>query len=597
MADLRQSTSQVIRFGPFLDSTDMVTPETGLTITQADMQLSKDGAVFAQKNASGNATHDVDGWYSTTLDSTDTATASILELQVTVAGAVPYHKEFNVLTAIAYDTNYTENNILATAEQVGNISLGSAAQGQNATGATITTGTQTLTYTATEQVDGVLHEVADDAGNTDFYYTTTLAGNASATAIQWRGYVQSNADTVQMQLYNWLTLSYKTEKILTGSNSTTLVDESIPMISAYTGTGANIGEVRFRFLSTTTTNIATDRLIFEYTTVVAESGFDGGMVWVDTVNGVAGTAKGIGIATNPVSNLTDAITIAAANNLYQFYFAPESIFAPAGDFNNYNVYGIGYTATLGGHDYAGTHIYHASPVSGIATSQNNSDHFDVLDSIVVDVTVDDAHFTNCSFKGTITLDQVNSGDLRIIGSRSIIAGSSTPVVDCGTAAVTHDITIGDYYNGIEIRNLNNGGVNLFSMAATGKLVAASTCSGAMNVRGPVQVVDNSGGNVIFVYDDIHTDVQATLVDTGITLPAQISALNNISTADILSSGDVDGFSIEESLKLTVASQAGKTSGGATTTFVVRAVDDSKARITATVDADGNRSAVTTDVSG
>ena len=46
MSDLRQSTSQIIRFGPFLDSTDGVTPETALTITQADMQLSKDGAGF-----------------------------------------------------------------------------------------------------------------------------------------------------------------------------------------------------------------------------------------------------------------------------------------------------------------------------------------------------------------------------------------------------------------------------------------------------------------------------------------------------------------------------------------------------------------------
>ena len=46
----------------------------------------------------------------------------------------------------------------------------------------------------------------------------------------------------------------------------------------------------------------------------------------------------------------------------------------------------------------------------------------------------------------------------------------------------------------------------------------------------------------------------------------------------------------------VAALAGKLSGAATTTIAIRnAVADSKQRITATVDADGNRSAITTDL--
>lgn len=101
---LKQSTSQVIRFGPFLDSTDGVTAETALTIAQADMQLSKDGAAFAQKNAAGNATHDTDGWYSTTLDATDTATVGILILQVNVSGALPVWHEYYVIEESIYDS-------------------------------------------------------------------------------------------------------------------------------------------------------------------------------------------------------------------------------------------------------------------------------------------------------------------------------------------------------------------------------------------------------------------------------------------------------------------------------------------------------------
>ena len=113
---LRQSTSQIIRFGPFLDSTDGVTPETALTIAQADMQLSKDGAAFAQKNAAGNATHDTDGWYSTTLNATDTATNGELIMQVNVAGALPVWVKYYVVPASTYDALTTDglNNVAAT---------------------------------------------------------------------------------------------------------------------------------------------------------------------------------------------------------------------------------------------------------------------------------------------------------------------------------------------------------------------------------------------------------------------------------------------------------------------------------------------------
>lgn len=103
---LRQSTSQAVRFGPFLDSADAVTPETALTIAQADMQLSKNGAAFAQKNAAGNATHDTDGWYSTTLDTTDTGTVGELLLQVNVTGAGPVWVRWYVVEEAVYDALY-----------------------------------------------------------------------------------------------------------------------------------------------------------------------------------------------------------------------------------------------------------------------------------------------------------------------------------------------------------------------------------------------------------------------------------------------------------------------------------------------------------
>lgn len=57
-----------------------------------------------------------------------------------------------------------------------------------------------------------------------------------------------------------------------------------------------------------------------------------------------------------------------------------------------------------------------------------------------------------------------------------------------------------------------------------------------------------------------------------------------------------GLTLRQAHRLESAAAAGKLSGAATNTVIIRnAVADAKARITATVDADGNRSAITTDV--
>lgn len=77
--------------------------------------------------------------------------------------------------------------------------------------------------------------------------------------------------------------------------------------------------------------------------------------------------------------------------------------------------------------------------------------------------------------------------------------------------------------------------------------------------------------------------------------AAISALNNISVANILA-GVVEGsYTIKDALRLGLAVLSGKSSGGGTTTVKFRDTGDAKDRVTATVDSNGNRTAVTIDV--
>jgi len=107
MQELRQSTSITDKIGPFLDEDDGKTAETGLTIAQANIRLSKNGGDYAQSNDSGGATHDEAGWYGITLDATDTNTLGRLIVQVHVSGALPVWKEYSIITQQAWDSKYS----------------------------------------------------------------------------------------------------------------------------------------------------------------------------------------------------------------------------------------------------------------------------------------------------------------------------------------------------------------------------------------------------------------------------------------------------------------------------------------------------------
>lgn len=63
---------------------------------------------------------------------------------------------------------------------------------------------------------------------------------------------------------------------------------------------------------------------------------------------------------------------------------------------------------------------------------------------------------------------------------------------------------------------------------------------------------------------------------------------------VQATGDIDGYSLEEALKLVLSALAGKVSGGGTTEITFRAADDSKDRIVATVTSAGNRTSITLD---
>jgi hypothetical protein len=106
MQELKANTAVDVLIGPFVDDTDGKTAETALTISQADVKLSKNGQALAQKNDATAAAHDSDGYYNCELDATDTNTEGTLVLIVNESGALPVRHEFAVLSEAAWDSKY-----------------------------------------------------------------------------------------------------------------------------------------------------------------------------------------------------------------------------------------------------------------------------------------------------------------------------------------------------------------------------------------------------------------------------------------------------------------------------------------------------------
>lgn len=115
---LKQSTAVDVSLGPFVDATDGVTAETGLTISQADIRLKKNGGAFAQTNNATGASHDENGYYEVPLDATDTNTLGILRVSVSESGALPVWRDFMVVPANVWDSFFGADKLQVHADEI-----------------------------------------------------------------------------------------------------------------------------------------------------------------------------------------------------------------------------------------------------------------------------------------------------------------------------------------------------------------------------------------------------------------------------------------------------------------------------------------------
>ena len=354
--------------------------------------------------------------------------------------------------------------------------------------------------------------------------------------------------------------------VLTIVPSSTTANVQLDMLNIYTtsitGTDVIADAVWDEVLTGATHNIPTSagRRLRQ---VVDVGVYEGGQVWIDTVNGVAGTADyENGTVDNPSDNIADATTIANSVGITRFKIAPNSSFTLASTYTGFNFSGDGrWTLGLGGQQLNNSTIIHAT-VSGICTSTSNA-YFENCE-------IGTATLPSCTVKAsslTSTIILADAGDYIFDQCYSAVAGTGSPVVNFGLLIGNTNLNMRHYSGGIEVQNMGQAGTDNMSLEGEGQLIINANCTGGtIAVRGNFKITDNSGGSVTVVRDDdssniisvktitdalpdsgaltsiataaalttVDTVVDAILVDTGTTIPAQISALNDLDAAGVRS---------------------------------------------------------------
>lgn len=181
MSWLKQSTAATVLIGPFVDSADGYTAETGLSIVQLYVRLSKNGADADQKDNSTTCTHDEVGYYACPLSTTDTNTLGRLDLMVSMSGALPVFHSYMVVPANVWDSLFGADALQVHAVEIA---------------ANLITAASLATDAVAEIADGVWeealsgHTTAGSSGKamSDAQDGDYVAGSATAATNAARGF-------------------------------------------------------------------------------------------------------------------------------------------------------------------------------------------------------------------------------------------------------------------------------------------------------------------------------------------------------------------------------------------------------------------------
>jgi len=215
-----------------------------------------------------------------------------------------------------------------------------------------------------------------------------------------------------------------------------------------------------------------------------------GHVHVDANNGVAGTTYPLGVYSSPVSNIADALVIAAANNISKIQVLEDITILATDDVSGFEI--------EGSHPLK-SEITVAAGATTTFTEFSNCNLIGTLngDVIVKDCTIGDlANFSGIvygsTFSGTITL--IGTKAVHFLDCYSAVPGSNTPSIDFNSANTP--LTIRAYSGGIKLENKTTTAALSIDMLSGQVIVDGSVTAGDILVRGQAKLTDNSNGTAV-----------------------------------------------------------------------------------------------------
>ncbi len=237
-------------------------------------------------------------------------------------------------------------------------------------------------------------------------------------------------------------------------------------------------------------------------------GYDNGQIWVDTVNGTAGTVDfENGTVENSVKSITDAKIIATSVGLSDFHIINGSTIVLGESTVNESYFGDNWILDLGGRDIKGAY-FSGADISGVGTSLGGECHFEGC--TFATASIETAHADFCSFEGgTVTFTLAADYNFHNCYSK----GDTAPIFTktSGQAVVVEfhnwsgDITI----SGIEAGDTIELGGNFRTIILSGS-------GGTVHVHGHYETISSGGfsGALSITGATKFGDAADILVDTG-----------------------------------------------------------------------------------
>ena len=463
-------------------------------------------------------------------------------------------------------TGYTDGTAPSSRDQVGTLTSGSAAISVVTNTDLVITigGLEGNSYLNTKSLDEIVNSLPDSGGSTDAYYEFQVGANGRPVSITWNGYANGNGSTYAIYAYNYGTPGYEQIGSISGSQGSTINEQTFSLTTSHVGTGTDLGKVRFRFSSTDGILFATDRILCSYAVVYQSVGYSLGSLWYDDSVSNTGTVDYVdGVADNPVSTWTAIKALIISTGIKKVQIANGSSVTLDNVSDYFSLIGTGWILALGNQSIDGAYFEGASNVTGIGTAIVDSG-LSFSNCMLGSVTIPSGNFSQCGFgvnSGTFTAG--SAGQFTFEHGHSMVPGSGSPIFNFSgqLAAVginnrgylggsdytldsdctlSHEVlagggtTITTQGGDAEIRGITrsltvnmNGTEKVQFVGTTGVITLNGTTTAEVNLYGVASsVIDNTITANVTNSTVNATNVNAILEDTETAIPASITALND-----------------------------------------------------------------------